>query len=247
MAEKREANAEQRPVGLGPMLGGSLGRRRPGPDRRAVVGSVGFHAALVIGLWASTLVRPNTPEFEVYRVKLFSPPPQVEAPTPAPVAVNTPIRAPRTVQPPQTRPTPPRPQQRPQAVERPPEDAKPKPPEPTQGQNASPNSPGGENIDVDLEGQQFPFPEYLDNIILQLNRYFRWSGSPKLENQVVFYIGRDGTVGGIQVLQKSGDFNFDLQAMNAVEQAGRRGAFGPLPDGWVQDRLWIRFRFLPPG
>lgn len=230
------------------MLGGSIGRRQPGPDRRAVIGSVAFHAALLLALWGFTKIGPDVPDFEVYRVKLYSPPPQVEAPAPQPIALNTPpIQAPRQVE--TVVPTPVRtPTPKPQVVEpKPAEKPPPKEPEKVAGPGAREDSPGGENIDVNLEGQDFPYPEYLENIILQLQRYFRWSGSPNLENQVVFFIDRSGNVGGMQVLERSGDFNFDLQSMNAVEQAGKRGAFGPLPDGWVQDRLWVRFRFLPPG
>jgi hypothetical protein len=51
----------------------------------------------------------------------------------------------------------------------------------------------------------------------------------------------------LQVVDRSADYTFDIQTIEAVELAGRRSMFGPLPDGWVQDRLWIRFRFLPPG
>ncbi|HET9740798.1 MAG TPA: TonB C-terminal domain-containing protein [Solirubrobacteraceae bacterium] len=100
-----------------------------------------------------------------------------------------------------------------------------------------------------MEGKEFPFPDYLENIILVLNRHFRWSGNPALEGEVAFYIERDGSVGdtSIQVTRKSGDFRFDLEMMSAVEQAGNRRAFGPLPDGWVSDKLWVRFKFLPPS
>lgn len=247
MSSRRDRTGAKERVRDTTFLGASIGRRRPRPDRRAVIGSAAFHASLLVALWGFTAIRPEVPEFEVYRVKLYSPPAQVEAPAPEPVAVQRAIQAPRTVEritepPPPT----PQPQARPQTIEEPPPEER-KPPEPIKGPGADPDSPGGENIDVDLQGQDFPYPEYLENIILQLQRYFRWSGSADLTNQVMFYVQRDGTVGGIQVLQRSGDFNFDLQAVNAVEQAGRRGAFGPLPDGWVQDRLWVRFRFLPPG
>jgi hypothetical protein len=34
--------------------------------------------------------------------------------------------------------------------------------------------------------------------------------------------------------------------MSAIELAGRNGAFGKLPDGWVPERLFVRYRFLPP-
>ncbi|HEY0671901.1 MAG TPA: TonB C-terminal domain-containing protein, partial [Longimicrobiales bacterium] len=87
----------------------------------------------------------------------------------------------------------------------------------------------------------------LENIILQLNRYFRWSGAPNLEAKIGFEIMRDGSVRRIRVLQKSGNINFDLEAVSAIEQAGQRGAFGPLPKGWVNDRLPVAFSFLPPG
>jgi len=238
--ERRRSNAS--------VIGGSIGRRQPGPSRKAVAGSVSVHVGLVAAVLISEMVRAPTPEFEVYRVKLYSPPAQVEAPEPAPVAISTPIRAPRVAEQVPERPTPPTPQPKPQVVETPPEEKpKPKEPEPVEGPEADPDSPGGQNIDVDIEGLRFPYPEYLENIILQLNRHFRWSGSPNLQNTVVFFINRDGSVENIRMLQGSGDFNFDLQVMSAVEQAGRRGAFGPLPEGFVQNRLPVKFTFLPPG
>jgi outer membrane biosynthesis protein TonB len=232
------------------VIGGSIGRRQPKPDRRAVVGSLAAHGGILLMIWISGIASSRTPEFEVYRVKLYSPPAQVEAVEAAPVALSTPIRAPRTAEviPEKPKPPTPTPKPKPQVVE-PPREEKPKPktPEAVEGPRAKPDSPGGENIDVNIEGEAFPYPDYLSNIILQLNRHFRWSGSPNLQNTIVFYINRDGSIGGIKVLERSGDFNFDLQVTSAVEQAGRRGAFGPLPDGWVQDRLWVRFTFLPPG
>jgi hypothetical protein len=58
---------------------------------------------------------------------------------------------------------------------------------------------------------------------------------------------RDGRVRNIRVLNKSGNINFDLEAISAIEQAGKRGAFGPLPKGWVPSTLPIAFSFVPPG
>jgi outer membrane biosynthesis protein TonB len=58
---------------------------------------------------------------------------------------------------------------------------------------------------------------------------------------------KDGSVRNIRVINKSGNINFDLEAISAIEQAGQRGAFGPLPKGWVPPRLPIAFSFLPPG
>jgi outer membrane biosynthesis protein TonB len=57
---------------------------------------------------------------------------------------------------------------------------------------------------------------------------------------------RDGSVSGIQIQRRSGNFAFDAQASLAVEQAGRARAFGPLPDDWQRDRLGILYTFEPP-
>jgi hypothetical protein len=68
-------------------------------------------------------------------------------------------------------------------------------------------------------------------------RSFRWSADPNLQGEVAFYIERPGTVGrgSIRVIEKSGDFSFDLEMLSAVEQAPDR--FGPLPEGWIPDKL----------
>ena len=240
--------SDRKPTERVGVLGTGIGLRRPGPDRRAVIGSVVFHVVLVGVLVVSgTVFARRMPAFEVYRVKLVSPPPQL-AGEPAPIRATPPVvrRPERTVQ------TPTQQQPKPRPVEQKPppkEEPKPKEPEPTRGARPKPDSPGGEDIQLDMEGKEFPFPDYLENIILVLNRHFRWSGNPALEGEVAFYIERDGSVGdnSIQVTRKSGDFRFDLEMMSAVEQAGNRRAFGPLPDGWVSDKLWVRFKFLPPS
>jgi hypothetical protein len=246
-AEKAKDAARSRTPAPGAAFGSSIGRPLPGPDRQAILGSVAFHVGLIVLVWASGLHRSRFPEVETYRVRIVSPPAQVEGPreperpTPAPAVVQAP------------RPDPPRPRPQPQQQQRvqqtpPPRPAeRPRDPEPVRGPDPRPTPIGGDDLNVDLQGQDFPFPEYLENIILQVHRHFRWSGAGHLTGQVGFFIRRDGSVEGIQVLSRSGDVNFDFSAMAAVEQAGRRGAFGPLPDGWVQDRLFVRFRFVPPG
>jgi protein TonB len=237
----------------GAVWGTGIGRKRPRPDRRAVAGSVLFHVVVLAAIAFSGLSRSRTPDFEVYRVQLRSPPPQVaQAEEAPPEVVPEPVVAqPRPVERPQPRePEPPQPRPPERTPETPPEkppEAPPPEPEPTRGEEPEPDSPGGENLDVNMDGREFPFPDYLENIIRQLHRHFRWSGSPSLEAEVAFFINRDGTVGGIRITRKSGDFNFDMEAMSAVEQVGRRDLFGSLPDGWVDDRLWVRFKFLPPG
>jgi periplasmic protein TonB len=223
-------------------------RRATKPGRTAVAGSVVMHGLLVGGMLAGTFIQGESDpiEYKVYKVDLYSPPPQ-QLGEPEPAKPQPAIVRPET--PKET-----------VAKEKTPEAPKPKPQPPkpvstgtgksdvAKGRNPDPKSlVGGEGVDVHMEGEDFPYPEYLNNIILQLNRYFRWDGAPNLEAKVGFEIMRDGSVRRIKVIQKSGNINFDLEAVSAIEQAGKRGAFGPLPQGWVNDRLPVSFSFLPPG
>jgi outer membrane biosynthesis protein TonB len=221
-------------------------RRRTRPGGAAITGSVILHVLVVVGVVVGAIDQDtDTIEYKVYKVDLYSPPPQQlgepEAPKPQPAILRP--EPPKVTKVEEKKPAPaPKPQ--------------PKKPVSTgegksdvaKGRNPDPKSAvGGEGLDVHMEGEEFPYPEYLNNIITQLNRYFRWSGAPNLEARVGFEIMRDGTVRRIRVLQKSGNINFDLEAVGAIEQAGKRGAFGPLPKGWVNDRLPVAFSFLPPG
>ena len=238
--------APSRPEGIA--LGTGIGLDRPWPDRKALLGSLGFHAVVIAALAISGVLEAHDmPEFQTFRVKLYSPPPQVPGPPMVqPVATQNIVQAP-VVENPIATPKPQEPVVR-RTEQTPVAETKPKDPQPVTGARPDPASTGGENIDIDIEGQEFPFGDYLENIILQINRYFRgWSGDSNPEAQIAFFIARDGSVGGLRVVRKSGDWRFDIQTMDAVTQAGRRGAFGPLPDGWLQDRLWVRFTFIPPG
>lgn len=233
-----------RPAGL--LLGTGIGLHHPGPTRRDLYGSLAFHVAILVSLAVSgALNSRDLPEFETFRVQLFSPPAQVEGPpVPQPEVTETIVQTPtieRPVETPRTEPEVQRPEQTLTTEEEPEEVA------PAAGDRPDPDSPGGDDISVETDGREFPYPDYLENIIVQMRRYFRWSGEGSPQIVVAFYISRDGSVGGFRTVEKSGDWRFDLQVADAVTQAGRRGAFGPLPDGWVQDRLWVRFTFIPPG
>ena len=225
---------------------GSGRRRGPGgPGSKPFVLSALLHLAVVAVLWAAGIrVRHDLPEFVQYRVQLVSPPPTLEGP-PQPVETTT---AP-VVTPPQPAPTPPveqpKPEPQTQAAQPKPVEAKPAEPKPAVGEDAKPAPVGGENINIAMEGQEFPYPDYLANILLQLKRYFRWDGAASLSAQLVFYIRRDGSVGGIDVVRGSGNFRFDLQGIEAVDQAGRARAFGPLPRDWQGDKLYILNTFEP--
>jgi outer membrane biosynthesis protein TonB len=221
-------------------------RRATKPGRTAVVSSVVLHLALVAGVLVGSFVKGESEpiEYKVYKVDLYSPPPQQlgepEAPKPQPAIVRP--DPPKETAVKENRPAPkPQPKPKPVSTGTGKSDV-------AKGRNPDPKSlVGGEGIDVHMDGEEFPYPEYLNNIITQLNRYFRWNGAPNLETKVGFEIMRDGTVRRIKVIQKSGNINFDLEAVSAIEQAGKRGAFGPLPKGWVADRLPVAFSFLPPG
>lgn len=224
--------------------GSGLRRRTQRPPASAMLGSLLLHGALFGTLFFGTgQLKRDLPEFVQYKVRLYSPPPTVKGP-PTPVeettaAVETPPKvdpkaAPAPTQPAKTQAAVPK------KVESAPKDAK-----PATGENPKAGAVGGEDIDINIEGQDFPYPEYLSRIVLELHRYFRWNGAPNLSADVVFYIRRDGSVEGIDVVRGSGNFRFDLQAIEAVEQAGRAKAFGPLPANWQGGRILIRNTFAP--
>lgn len=105
-------------------------------------------------------------------------------------------------------------------------------------------STGSDVATVSTEGVQFPFPEYLQNIVAQvLHRWQRPLQSTPLEAEVSFFVHRDGSVSGLQFVRRSGNFAFDLEAQGAIEEAGRFKVFGALPDGWTSDVLFVRFYF----
>jgi outer membrane biosynthesis protein TonB len=105
-------------------------------------------------------------------------------------------------------------------------------------------STGSDVATVSTEGIEFPFPEYLQNIVSQvLRRWQRPLQNTPLEAEVGFMVHRDGSVTDLQFVKRSGNFAFDLEAQGAIEEAGRFKAFGVLPEGWVPDVLFVRFYF----
>lgn len=105
-------------------------------------------------------------------------------------------------------------------------------------------STGSDVASVSTEGIEFPFPEYLQNIVSQvLRRWQRPLESTPLEAEVAFMVHRDGSVTDLQFVRRSGNFAFDLEAQGAIEEAGRFKAFGSLPDGWTPEVLFVRFFF----
>lgn len=107
---------------------------------------------------------------------------------------------------------------------------------------------GGRGTDVAnvrTEGIEFPYPSYLQNIVRQIAMRFDPPRRGALSAEVTFLIRRDGSVADIRISSRSGNFEFDQEAMGAVEAAARAGAFGPLPEGFPDDVLPVIFSFDP--
>jgi outer membrane biosynthesis protein TonB len=103
---------------------------------------------------------------------------------------------------------------------------------------------GSDVANLKIPGIDFPYPEYLRNIMNQVLR--RWSPpGGTLRAEVAFLILKDGTVRDIRFLTRSGNFSFDLEAQGAIESAGNAKAFGELPDGWDANMLPVTFVFEP--
>ena len=213
----------------------------------ASTGTVALHLLLVFALVSSRAVPFRTPP-PVYRVEL------VAAPLPEPEAK----KAPDVVERPAAQPVPiPKripPRRTSMAKTAPPPTAKPEEkrepaPRTTASQAPAPGvrpSTGSDAATVKTSGIEFPFPEYLRNLVAQV--YRRWrrpTDNLSLRAEVIFLVHRDGSATDLQFVQRSGNFAFDLEAQGAVEAAGNAKAFGRLPDGYVADVLAVSFFFNP--
>jgi protein TonB len=169
--------------------------------------------------------------------KTLTPLPSTPAPLPArPQPLPTPPVAPVKNVPPV--PPPPRATPSPKAVT---------PTKPTPAPKAGGGPKGGAGTDVanvHTVGVDFPFPDYLTNIVRQIALNFtpldRTSG---LSADISFIIHRDGTVDSFRYVKRSGDYGFDLEAQGAFQAAAK--SFGPLPQGFHDDALPIVFSFDP--
>jgi periplasmic protein TonB len=226
----------------------------PGRRRRIDAGSRGgtlalaatvvVHASVggaLLGLSGST-ARATPP---VYRVEL------VAAPRPEPEA----RRAPDVVQRPAERAVAIKPPTRHTTVAKTP----PPPEKPTEQREPAPRttpqvapaegekpSTGSDPATVKVEGQEFPYPEYLRNIVGQVYRQWqRPSGNAALRAEVFFLVHRDGSISNLRFVTRSGSFSFDVEAQGAIEAAASSGSFGPLPQGYADDVLPVSFFFDP--
>jgi protein TonB len=226
-----------------------------------VVVSVGIHAALLaLVLWVGN--RPEEARPPVNRVELIGQagPRQagVEKPVTEATASNDPVAGAERVEEEKTVPTPstakkvlPSPKATP-STDRSKKGGAKKAPAPTASKsNAAPKSgagatgtKGADVANVRTDGIAFPYPGYLNNIVRQIA--LNWSPrrvSAALVTELKFMIRRDGTVVGIEVVKRSGDRLYDLDAMGAIEVVGTGKGFGPLPSGWPDDVLVVYFTF----
>jgi periplasmic protein TonB len=174
-----------------------------------------------------------TPKQRLAREAVPTPPPEEK---PAPVK---PLPKPK----PTKAPAPPAPKPPPTETKREPPPKTAAPVAPVEGEAPS---TGTDVATIKTPGLQFPYPEYLRNIVTQV--YRNWDRESSRQNsfaEISFLILRDGTVRDIHFVTRSGSFSFDLGAQGAIEAAGNGGGFGQLPDGWDADVLPVSFYFKP--
>ncbi|MFQ5689296.1 MAG: TonB C-terminal domain-containing protein [Gemmatimonadota bacterium] len=208
------------------------------PPRSAVWGSVVLHAAVAAFLLiAGSSMAPPLPA-QTYRVRLVA-----AADAKAPERL---VPKPARVEKEEFRPPPPQPVEKRTPRVKKPAVVKQKPTAEPSTEPARAPEAGEEAVNVQLDGAIFAFPEYLQNIIRQVNRYWRPPTDGRaLRAEIVFVILKDGSVTDLEWRRRSGDAAFDLEARGAIETAGRSRAFGPLPDAYPGDRLRVSFFFDP--
>jgi len=218
-----------------------------------IVASVLLHGGLVAAFF---VLRPGAPPPgpPIYRVRLIAAPageraigvvqpkpaPVVEKPAPVTPPKPTPKKAPAPVKTP-AKPT----KQAPTAATPTPSPPKTAEPAPTAGGGPT-GGRGADIANVLTPGIEFPYPAYTDNIVRQLIKFFGQT-TARFEAEVSFVIRRDGTVDPetIRFVTRSKNYSFDQRAYGAVEAAANANAFGPLPAGFREDILPVRFRFTP--
>lgn len=237
-------------------------RRRAVVGERAgrtagLVGSVLVHGALILFFLVG--VRPPAPTPPVYAVELVAAPRPLPQQRRAPEVVERPDvqQAPPEAEPEPAKPTPVAPTPKPapaKPVAKPAPAKAPENTEPVPRAQQKPVEPlpdetpgtGSDIANVRTPGLEFPFPDYLRNIVAQvLRRWDRPTGPTALRAEVSFMILRDGTVRDIRFVTSSGNFSFDLAAQGAIEAAGNARAFGGLPEGYQADILPVSFFFSP--
>jgi outer membrane biosynthesis protein TonB len=238
----------------------SVAASRDGLSLRApIVVSAALHL-VVIALFLLARAAPSVVLPPTYKVSLVAAPPGprqigVEQPAPAataPTPPAAPVPASRAMPDPSRMKAPPA-----KAVAKPVKGAKVQTPsaapiaapaKATPAPAAGGGPQGGRGADVanvQVAGTDFPYPEYLQNVVRQIAIRFKPPGGRELQAVVAFLIRRDGSVTGIRLTTRSGVYAFDTEAMGAVDAAAGARAFGPLPQGFADDALPVIFSFDP--
>lgn len=221
-------------------------------DVRAWAGSVLVHTTVLAVAWLTAVVEPRALEYQTIQLELVSAPVEdelvVETPQPPPPVEEAAPAAEPEPEPVQPEPEPEAPEPEPVEEEPEPEPPEPEPekaPEPEPEPRPERRSP--ESVEAHMEGLRVDFPQYYESILFQMRRCFRWTRGGSWESTVDFVINRDGSVSGrdIEISRSSGNLEFDLRAVEAVECLGTK--LDPLPEGLSLERLPVRFRFSPPG
>lgn len=232
---------------------------RDGPDRLSAVGSVAVHGLALALAWYTTTSRPQPFQFVTYKIDLVSPPPTMQAKEAAPAEKKLVVEHPEEPEPekketpaPVTEPEKKKaeaekPKPKPKAEPTPPKTAeKEKKATTTEKTTDTKKKESGEDIRVRMEGLRRDYPQYYNNIIVQMSRCFRWQKGGDWATVIQFVIQKDGSVTDIKVAQPSGNPVFDIQAMGAAECAGE-GRLDSLPPDLPFDKLPVRFKINPSG
>ena len=203
-------------------------------------------AAIAVLIMNPQAKRPAPPP--VYRVEL------VAAPAPEPNARQAPEVMQRPAAPAATVPKKATPPSKTIAKAPPPRTATPEVKREPAPRTTAPEAPvpgvtpstGTDVATVKTTGVEFPYPDYLRNMMAQI--YRRWqrpTDNVMLKAEVLFFVHRDGSVSNVQFVKRSGNFAFDLEAQGAIEATANAGAFGRLPEGFPADLLPVSFFFNP--
>ncbi len=219
-------------------------KRRRGPGFLAIGLSVVVHAIALSAVFVSGLTAGPPPAvFRVYEVDMVAgdelvppaiqtPASTIEEPPPEPEPEPEPDEPEQTA----PSPTPQREAPRPQT---------PRPDPNAQREGVDRPAVGSGDLTVQIEGLQARYPEYYENIIRTLYRFFRWNEASRPFAEFYFAIRPDGSVSDIRLVSSSGNIAFQLEAQGAIEAAGQRKAFGPLPRDFEGDQLPVIFSFRP--
>jgi outer membrane biosynthesis protein TonB len=225
-----------------------------------VLSSFGFHLVVLSIVWFVQRTAGDFIEYDTYQVEIVTmgPPDETEVAAPEPPVVARSQEPPPEPEP-EPEPVRPIPDPEPEIVAEPepePEvtpDPDPEPPPPPR-----PETPpvverppvtaetSTAEMNVRMEGLRRDFPEYYARITARISACFRPTGTPSGSVVLRFEIQEDGSIpsSSIRVQARSGNATLDIQAVGAVECAGR-GQLGPLPDDLNSEVLPIQFTFSP--